>query len=699
MPSPISRSPLAYYRPALVVGGTVMVIATITRLLLLIKTGQHADLHFLPVIALFCIGFVFDALIASYFMLPLVLHLWWMNERMYAPRWRWISGALFAGVIAVLLFTSLVPADFNRQLREAVIGYFMLRFAIFIFLSLCKPEARAGWRRGVLLTDYFLLCFLLLFIAISEWFFWDEFSARFNFIAVDYLVYTNEVLGNIRESYPIGTIILSLAAVAAIATWMNRRRLTKSAVVRPPFAARTGTAAGFFVVPVFGFLFLNSNLHKFSRNEYVNELAGNGVFEFGTAFLHNELDYYKFYRTMPDSSAFRILRDQLAAPNARFSSPELFNIERAIHDTASEKHMNVVLISVESLSADFMGVFGNQEHLTPCLDSIAQQGMLFTRLYASGTRTVRGLEALSLGITPTPGQSIVKRPHNENMFSLGSVFRSKGYEAEYIYGGYGYFDNMNYFFSHNGYRVVDREALSPRDIHYANIWGVADEDLFTLATRELDSLHAGGKNFFAHVMTVSNHRPFTYPEGRIDIPPSRQSRSGAVKYTDYAIGRFIREARSKPWFSNTLFVIVADHCAGSAGSAELPVTGYHIPLIIYSPGNIAPRRVDELTAQIDIPPTLLGILHFSYRSKFFGRDVFVPEHRRPKAFISTYQGLGYLTDDRLVIGSPVKKIREWQPDFTTGKAQEVPLTDSLVQQAIAFYQCASWLVNHNKYGK
>jgi phosphoglycerol transferase MdoB-like AlkP superfamily enzyme len=310
---------------------------------------------------------------------------------------------------------------------------------------------------------------------------------------------------------------------------------------------------------------------------------------------------------------------------------------------------------------------------------------------------VRGLEALALSITPTPGQSIVKRPDNENLFSLGAVFRSKGYEAEYIYGGYGYFDNMNYFFQNNGYKVVDREALSPQDIHYANIWGVADEDLFTLATREFDTNYKNGKNFFAQVMTVSNHRPFTYPEGRIDIPPSRQERAGAVKYTDYAIGKFLKDARQKPWFANTIFLIVADHCAGSAGSAQLPVTGYHIPLIIYSPGNIQPAKVDRLTAQIDIVPTILGLLKFNYKSKFFGQDIFALQPGRERAFISTYQGLGYLKNNKLIIQSPVKKIQEWRPDFKTGKAVRSPLTDSLVKQAISFYQCASWLVNHKKY--
>ena len=360
--------------------------------------------------------------------------------------------------------------------------------------------------------------------------------------------------------------------------------------------------------------------------------------------------------------------------------------------------MNVVLISVESLSASFMQAFGDKNNITPSLDTLARKGMFFTNLYASGTRTVRGLEALSLSIPPPPGQSIVKRPGNENLFSLGSVFKDKGYTTQYIYGGYGYFDNMNYFFAHNGYEVVDRTALKADEIHYANIWGVADEDLFTLALREMDNNYALNKPFFSHVMTVSNHRPFTYPDGRIDIPPTSQTRDGAVKYTDYSIGQFIKQASQKPWFGNTIFIVVADHCASSAGKQALPVTGYHIPMIIYSPGNIAPQEISSLTAQIDIAPTLLGLLNFSYKTKFFGQDILHTAPEKQRAFLSTYQGLGFLKHDTLVVQSPVKKIMTYQPDFTTGDAREIEGDTALTREAIAYYQVISWLIKHKKYG-
>ena len=362
-----------------------------------------------------------------------------------------------------------------------------------------------------------------------------------------------------------------------------------------------------------------------------------------------------------------------------------------------EKKMNVVLINVESLSGEFMKAFGSKDNITPVLDSLAQHSLFFTNFYASGTRTVRGLEALSLSIPPTPGQSIVKRPKNDSLFSLGSVFKTKGYISQYIYGGYGYFDNMNTYFSGNDYDVIDRNALKPSQITFSNIWGVADEDLFNLCLQQMDSSHKTNKPFFSHVMTVSNHRPFTYPNGKIDIPPSSQSREGAVKYTDYAIGKFLKDAQAKPWFSNTIFVIVADHCASAAGKTDLPVTGYHIPLLIYSPGNIQPQKIDALMSQIDVAPTILGLLKFNYHSKFFGQDIFNLTKQQQRAFISTYQGLGYIKDSSLVIQSPLKQIKQYKPDFATGQATLMPLNNDLKKQAMAYYQCAFYMLSKGLY--
>jgi phosphoglycerol transferase MdoB-like AlkP superfamily enzyme len=306
-------------------------------------------------------------------------------------------------------------------------------------------------------------------------------------------------------------------------------------------------------------------------------------------------------------------------------------------------------------------------------------------MYATGTRTVRGLEALTLSVPPTPGHAVPMRPHNSGLFTLGGVFKEQGYEALYLYGGYSYFDNMASFFGGNGYTVIDRTAIDKKDIHHENIWGVADEDLFDLALREIDGRVAGGKKVFAHVMTTSNHRPFTYPADRIDIP-SGTGRDGAVKYTDFAIGQFVEKARQRPWFNDTLFVFVADHTSIARGRSDLPMERYHIPMVMYAPGKIAPARVDAMASQIDVAPTMLGWLNLSYVSEFFGRDVLRDGGPPSSLFMANYQTVGFVGEDMQV------ELRPKQSTRVTGLDGGTPTPDharEALEEGIAFYQAAA----------
>jgi phosphoglycerol transferase MdoB-like AlkP superfamily enzyme len=327
--------------------------------------------------------------------------------------------------------------------------------------------------------------------------------------------------------------------------------------------------------------------------------------------------------------------------------------------------------------------------------------LVFDRLYATGTRTDRGMEALTLSVPPTPGRSLVKRPNNEHLFTLGSVFRSKGYATAFIYGGFGYFDNMNHFFGENGYRVVDRTKVAKSDVTFANVWGACDEDLFRWAVREADRDYATNTPFFHFVMTTSNHRPYTYPEGRINLPSKTSGRAGGVKYTDYAIGEFLRQASEKPWFKNTIFVIVADHCASSAGKSELPVQNYHIPMLIYAPGGqVSPGVVNTLASQVDYAPTLLGLLKWTYASRFIGSDVLRPGTApAARALVGNYQKLGLLSRGGLAVLKPVRQSTTYHYDDAAHTAVAIDADPDLIDDAIAYYQTASDAFKHGRQGE
>jgi phosphoglycerol transferase MdoB-like AlkP superfamily enzyme len=617
-------------------------ISFLTRLALLIKAA-HDVTWTLSLVAAFAWGLLFDLGAAAFASLPL----------------------------AVLL--TLLPA-----------GWFQRR-----------------WQQVLAHVFGFALIYLLLFGLVSEWTFWDEFGVRFNFIAVDYLVYTTEVIGNIRESYNLPLILAGVfagAVVVHLLVWRSGLPAQWFTAPAEPFKQRLKAGAAWFgAALVFGAVLDDDWMPGF-RNNFNRELGKNGLWSLFSAFKDNELAYEQFYTTVPTDEAFATVRREIARDPSVTLEPGPRDTLHVVRHEGPELRPNVIQITVESLSADFLSIFNRASNLTPNLAEIAARSLVFDNFYATGTRTDRGMEALTLAVPPTPGRSLVKRPRNENMFTLGSVFRAKGYDTAFIYGGFGYFDNMNYFFGHNGYRVIDRNGVPKEDITFANVWGVCDEDLFRWTLREADASASSGKPFHYFVMTTSNHRPYTFPEGRIDLPSKISGRAGAVKYTDYAIGKFIRDASAKPWFKNTVFVIVADHCASSAGKTALPVQNYHIPLIIYAPGGqIAPGHIKALASQVDYPPTLLGLLNWSYASRFFGRDVRMTDPQEARVLVGTYQKLGLLKGDDFLVLTPVRRQNQYRYDRTSYALTEQPLNPAFAGEAVSYYQAASYLFQQQLY--
>lgn len=619
--------------------GYILLIALaaffITRTLLLVAAFPEADLSIIAFLKVYLLGLIYDLAFYSYALIPVTLYLLLIPERIWKTR-------LNRGLVQLAIFATIYGLGF---------------------------------------------------IVAAELLFWDEFSVRFNFISVDYLVYRREVTDNIRESYPLPLYLSAIFVVSLFVYWLIADRIKAVLDVRETFRQRVVYAGGILLLPVVSFLLVNQDLRELSNNSYQNELASNGPYQFIAAFRNNELDYYKFYQTLPDSKAASLLQKEISQGAAVAPS---FDIRRYIDNPGSERHLNVFLVMVESLSADYLGVFGNTEHLTPNLDRLAGQSMLFTNLYATGTRTTRGLEAVTLSIPPTPGRSIVKRVgHETNLWSIGNVLKQKGYDVEFIYGGRGYFENMNAFFAGNGYGIIDQSSTPDSEMGFTNAWGMADDDLYAQAIKAADSAYRADKPFFFHLMTTTNHRPYTYPDGRIDIP-SGSGRPGAVKYTDWAIGEMLAKARQKPWFKDTLFVIVADHTSGSAGKVALPVRQYHIPMLIYSPEHITAQKVDTLSSQIDVAPTLLALLNMDYDSAFFGKNILTMQPEDERALIGNYQKLGLYADNRLSILSPKRRMtRQVNPNASAPVETTLVAPDADIERDIAYYQGASYIFSQH----
>lgn len=678
-----------------------LIVSFITRLILLFHPITQSTFSFLEIIRIFGFGLVSDLLIYMIFGAILWLYLIFLSNSKYKKPYGYIILSVFVALLLYIISGKSILSEYGGVLPEIGIAFVSLKI-IFFAAILFTDKYRKSIRLALFSLTIFLFVLLIIQNAVSEFFFWNEFGVRYNFIAVDYLVYTNAVIGNIMESYPVVPLFASVGILAIIASYILIKKSKSYLDHLPDFSNKLRiipTQLVLFCGALFFLPIINSQQN--SSNVFANELQSNGLQKFYKAYTNSELDYFEFYETLPkeDLAQFDTIIGVNYNQNITSINPDGIEIKK-----------NVVLITIESLSAEFMKHYGNTNQITPFLDQLAEESLFFTNLYATGNRTVRGLEAVTLCLPPTPGESVVKRKDNKNKFTTGSVFKSKGYSTKYLYGGEAYFDNMQDFFEGNGYDIVDKSSLKPSEISFSNIWGVCDEDMAKKAIQVMNDEAKTGKPFFNHWMTVSNHRPFTYPEGKISISGTAKSREGGVMYTDYALKQFFEMAKKQTWFKNTVFVIIADHCASSSGKTELPMDKYRIPAFIYAPGFIEPQKIDKLVSQIDLMPTVLGILSFKYESKFFGKDVLKTNYI-PRAFIATYQDLGYIKDNVLTIISPQKKLKQFdliqQKNETLGTKysiiyEEKPKTKIDIQlknETIAVYQTASYILKNKKYQK
>ncbi|WP_027376986.1 LTA synthase family protein [Kaistella palustris] len=682
-------------KPFLCLGIFYVAVSLILRIIFFLHPITTATFGFSEILKIIFIGIITDVFVFILASTFLALYFLFLSNSKYNKPYGYI---IFGLLVLAFIYTAFVPSNIFRQYGGAFpevamsfIGLKMLFFGLMLFL----PAQRIKIRNVLYFITLFLYVLLIIFNAVSEYFFWNEFGVRYNFIAVDYLIYTNEVIGNIMESYPVIPLFSGILALTLLVTWLIFKKTKNELLTLPNFKQKLILLGTFLFLFGLSLIIVPKLDSLKSENTFSEQIQANGLPKFYHAFTHNELDFFQFYPTVTQSAAEQNFLKQFQPPA----------LTRKIAPAAPELKKNVVLISIESLSAEFLEHYGNTQKITPFLDSLADKSLLFTNLYATGNRTVRGLEALTLCIPPTAGESLIKREQNKNKFTTGSVFKSKGYDVKFLYGGYSYFDNMEDFYKGNGYDIVDRNNFKPEEISFANVWGVADEDMAKKAIQVMNAEAKAGKPFFHHWMTVSNHRPFTYPEGRIDIPGDAKSREGGVKYTDYSLRKFFSLAKKQPWYKNTVFVIISDHCASSAGKTKLPMDKYRIPAMIFSEGFVQPQQFNQLMSQIDVMPTLFGLLNFSYESKFLGQDVFT-ENFTPKAYVATYQDLGLIKDEHLTVISPTRKVKQYElvqqksdlPENFRIYYDEKPVTapvQTLVNDCISVYQATSfWLKEH-----
>ncbi len=511
-----------------------------------------------------------------------------------------------------------------------------------------------------LLRVYLTLCFAsLLFVELSTPSFINQYDLRPNFLFVEYLKYPKEVFATLWTAYRIP--LLASILVTALATYALNRQLKSN-----PFSGHLGALKSIVLPPLLLLLCVmmvrstldhrpvNPSTVAFSSDPLVNTLPLNSAYsvlyaiyetrhEDGETFPYGELDE----QHVVDVVQKDIQYNPADVLEARTDIPTLHKQTAARHP---ERPMNLVIILEESLGSEYVGAL-NGKPFTPNLDALSKQGIWFENLYATGTRSVRGIEAVVTGFTPSPSRSVVKLPRSQTgFFTIASLLKQYDYNTSFIYGGEAHFDNMRRFFSNNGFDYIVDEKDYANPAYYGS-WGVSDEDLFNKA-HETYMSYKPDQPFFSLVFTSSNHPPFDFPDGRIEITGEKASVDNAVKYADYALGQFIEKARKSPYWENTLFLIVADHCDQVYGSELVPVRHFHIPGLILGK-DIAARSYSAVSSQIDLLPTMLSLMGISSEHPAIGRDLsydILQGINRPGRAIMQVAGTqAYMEDNKVVV--------------------------------------------------
>ncbi len=609
----------------------------------------------------------------------------------------------------------------GARLDAVTIGWSSLPMLAALLLL---PE---GWRPGVrrfAIAYAFVLFSLLLLAEISGIYFFRYYDFRPNYLVLEHGA-DPMVLRAAAASVPIFWIGCAAASIAALMSWWLARIGSLGGASAGDPAGRSATnwwdrAAMLVVVALVvgiarGTLDLrpiNPSLAAITHNRVANEIAGSSVLNvLDEGVRRGQGDYVaveSVVATGDPAEAVARVRERLAATGT-FTDDSPNPLVRHVAGARAERPLNVVIVMLESFTGQLVGALGGSPAISPEFDALSTQGVLFANCRATGERTVQGLEAVLSSFPPLPGVSVIRRPQARHGFAtLANVLAPRGYESRFFYGGQGIFDSMRSFFLGNGFRkFVDEDDIDAPE--FRGLWGVSDEDLYRRADRDFRELDARGKPFLAVILTVSLHSPWEYPAGRIQpLPEDTPIPAGFslpelnnFLYADYALGQFIRMARDAPYFDDTLFVLVGDHGVHLRGRSLIPIDEYRVPALFLAPGQLEPFRVERLTSQLDIAPTIMGMLGGEYRSPFFGTDVLADPDAEGSALV-VYRKRRYGTQrgDRLVVFGTEPEPFAYARDGITGDwqmAEVAPADREQQNDAIAVLQTAETLMLDGRY--
>ncbi|WP_343733250.1 LTA synthase family protein [Duganella sp.] len=572
-----------------------------------------------------------------------------------------------------------------------MLGY-LIALPVVLAPLLAHNRTLGLWKNFTVVWGTFSLI-LIVFMELSTPQFLMQYDVRPNRLFVEYLSYPAEVMSTLWHGFRIalilgvgftillGTAIFKLlkAASANITVWRPLKLLAlwPLLVLLVAFQIRSTTAHR----PA------NPALFALTGDAMVNSLIINSPWSVLDAInaMSHEANSSEIYGKYPREKVFEVVKSAPWLRDQQFTSADLPTLHKQVAAVQRERPLNLVIVLEESLGATFVESLGGLP-VTPELEKLKKEGWWFEQLYATGTRSVRGIEAVVAGYPPTPARSVVKLSlAQQNFYTLAAGLGKQGYHTEFVYGGEAHFDNMRSFFTGNGFqKVVDRRDMNPV---FEGSWGASDEDLFDKSLERLKTLHASGKPFFSLIFSSSNHEPFQFPDGRIQLHDAeKQTVNNAVKYADYALGRFIAEAKKQDYWKDTVFLIVADHDNRVYGDSLVPIKKFHIPGLILG-ADVQPKRVTTIASQVDLAPTLLSLIGLSTEHPMIGRDLARDSETPGRALIQFDNYFAWLEGSSATILRPGQAPLAGQYDaatgvLTTGGVPEPQLVDKAMSHVV-----------------
>jgi phosphoglycerol transferase MdoB-like AlkP superfamily enzyme len=555
---------------------------------------------------------------------------------------------------------------------------------------------------------YFYFIFFLVLIFFFELAtpnFIVQYDTRPNQLFIEYLIYPKEVLGMLYKGY-LASIIVTIALISSFIFLLIKFKSKWFAIQKTNYLTKL------IMFPLIAFLLIfgarssltskrpiNASNAIFSTDQLTNCLGLNSFYTVGFALysLKNEGNSDKMYGKMNPIEAISRVKKYMNVDSNDFVNKEIPLLHTTKSDTLVKKPYNVVIILEESLGAEYVGSLGGLP-LTPEFDKLTKEGLLFTNLYSTGTRSVRGIEAVVTGFLPSPSESVVKLNNSQtDFYTIASLLKAKGYDTSFIYGGMANFDNMGSFFNGNGFdSIIDEEHFDPKTSAFHATWGWSDEDVMLKANSHFKTL--GNKPFVSLVFSSSNHEPFEYPEGRIKLYDKQKNTvNNAMKYADYSIGKFFEMAKKEAYYKNTIFIIIADHNTRTYGKHLVPIHKFHIPALIIGPNFPKGEKYTKLCSQIDIQSTALSKIGMNVVTPMPGRNLFTLSDKvKGRAIMQFHDVNAFRVDNQVIIMQPNKEPLQFRVEKDT-IFTPVKLDKELAKDALAHVISASFMYKERRY--